>query len=184
MRKQLSFPAQTSTQSLKDIHMTSKTSRSASAYEAHGSDLTPWNFLADLSRQQLSLATESASALFRSSEAIRKVQQQTAHQAAQHYAAAAQRLREASQPADLLAVQSDLLRFDLQESSQYWQQFITAALQAQTEMMRTASHMFDNETGGGVKSALEAMQAAIPPIANSFFAGRPNGSTERAQASS
>lgn len=184
MSKKLSFPVPTSNQPLKEIQMTSKTSRPASAYEGHSSDLTPWNFLADLSRQQLSLATESASALFRSNEAIRKVQQQTAHQAAEHYAAAAQKLRSASQPADLLAVQSDLLRFDLQESSQYWQQFITAALQAQTEMMRTASHMFDNEAGGGVKSALEAMQAAIPPMASSFFAGRPNGSTERAQASS
>ncbi len=184
MSKKASLPEPNFTQPLKDIEMTSKASRPAPTYEARGGDLTPWNFLADLSRQQLSFATESASALFRSSEAIRKVQQQAAHQAAEHYADAAQKLRAASQPADLLAVQSDLLRFDLQESSQYWQQFITAALQAQTEMMSTASHMFNSEAGGGVKSALEAMQAAIPPMASGFFVGRPNGPTERAQASS
>ncbi|MDO8455400.1 MAG: phasin family protein [Burkholderiaceae bacterium] len=164
--------------------MTSKTSRPTSTYEAHGQDLTPWSFLADLSRQQLSFATESVSAIFRSSEAMRKVQQQAAHQASEHYAAAAQKLRGASQPADLMAIQSELLRFDLQESSQYWQQLMTAALQAQTEMMTTASHILDSDSGSGVKSALEAMQAAIPPIANSFFVSRPNGPTERAQASS
>jgi hypothetical protein len=114
---------------------------------------------------------------------MRKVQQQAAHQASEHYATAAQKLRVACQPADLLAVQSELLRFDLQEASQYWQQLVTAALQAQTEMMTTASHMLDSEAGGGVKSAIEAMQAAIPPMATSFFATRPNGPTERAQAS-
>lgn len=184
MSKKSSLTEPNPNQPLEDIQMTTKASRPASAYEARSSDLTPWNFLADLSRQQLSFATESASALFRSSEAIRKVQQQAAHQAAEHYAEAAQKLRAAGQPADLLAVQSDLLRFDLQESSQYWQQFMTAALQAQTEMLSTASHMFDSEAGGGVKSALEAMQAAIPPMASSFFVGRPNGPTERAQPSS
>jgi type VI protein secretion system component VasK len=163
--------------------MTSKTSRSTSDHEAHRSDSTPWSFVADLSRQQLSFATESASALFRSSEVMRKIQQQAAHRAAEHYAVSAQKLRGASQPADLLAVQSELLRFDFQESSQYWQQIMSAALHAQTEMMNTTSHMFDSESGGDVKAALEAMQAAIPPIANSFFVGRPNGSTEQPQAS-
>jgi hypothetical protein len=163
--------------------MTSKTSRSTSDHEAHRTDSTPWNFLADLSRQQLSFATESASALFRSSEVMRKIQQQAAHRAAEHYTASAQKLRGVRQPADLLAVQSDLLRFDLQESSQYWQLLMSAALQAQTEMMSTTSHMFASESGGDVKAALEAMQATIPPMANSFFVDRPNGSTEQPQAS-
>lgn len=184
MNKNLSLPVHTPILPLKEIEMTSKTSRSTSTYEARSNDLTPWGFLADLSRQQLSFATESASAIFRSSEAIRKVQQQAAHQASEHYAAAAQKLRGASQPADLLAVQSELLRFDLQESSQYWQQLMTAALQAQTEMMTTASHILGSDSGSGVKSALEAMQAATPPMASSFFASRPNSPTERAQASS
>lgn len=184
MKKNLFLPVHTPIHPSEEIEMTSKTSRSTSAYEAHNNDLTPWSFLADLSRQQLGFATESASAIFRSSEAIRKVQQQAAHQASEHYAAAAQKLRGASQPADLLAMQSELLRFDLQASSQYWQQLMTAALQAQTEMMTTASHILDGGSGSGVKTALEAMQAAIPPMASSFFASRPNGPNERAQASS
>jgi hypothetical protein len=183
MDKKIPRPAQTPIYPKKEMQMTSKPSRPASTHEARGNDLPSWNFLADLSRQQLSWATEGASAIFRSSEAMRKVQQQAAHQASEHYATAAQKLRVACQPADLLAVQSELLRFDLQEASQYWQQLVTAALQAQTEMMTTASHMLDSEAGGGVKSAIEAMQAAIPPMATSFFATRPNGPTERAQAS-
>jgi uncharacterized protein YfaS (alpha-2-macroglobulin family) len=165
------------------MQMTSKPSRPASSHEVQGNSLTPWSFLADLSRQQMSFATESACALFRSSEAIRQVQQQAAHHASEQYAAAAQKLRSATQPAELLAVQAELLRFDLEEANRYWQQLMNAGLQAQTEMMGTASHMIDSEAGGGVKSALQAMQAAIPPIASSFFATRPDGPAGRHQAS-
>ncbi|MDO9215946.1 MAG: phasin family protein [Lacisediminimonas sp.] len=163
--------------------MTSKTSRPASSHEVQGHGLTPWSFLADLSRQQMSFATEGACALFRSSEAIRQVQQQAAHHASEQYAAAAQKLRGATQPAELLAVQAELLRFDLEEANRYWQKLMTAALQAQTEMMGTASHMLDGDAGGGVKSALQAMQAAIPPMSSSFFATRPDGPVGRSQAS-
>jgi hypothetical protein len=167
----------------KEMQMTSKTSRPTSSHEVQGNGLTPWSFLADLSRQQMSFATEGACALFRSSEAIRLVQQQAAHQASEQYAAAAQKLRGATQPAELLAVQAELLRFDLEEANRYWQKLMTAALQAQTEMMGTASHMLDGEAGGGVKSALQAMQTAIPPMASSFFATRPDGPAGRHQAS-
>lgn len=114
---------------------------------------------------------------------MRKVQQQAAHHASEHYAAAAQKLRDTRQPADLLAIPSELLRFDLQEAIQYWQQLMTAALQAQTKIMSTASRLFDGETAGGVKSVLEVIQTAIPPMANSFFVASPDGPTERAQAS-
>lgn len=38
----------------------------------------PWNFLADLQRWQMAIATESACAIFRNVEATRAVQQQTA----------------------------------------------------------------------------------------------------------
>jgi hypothetical protein len=165
------------------MQMTSKTSRPASSHEVQGNGLTPWSFLADLSRQQMSFATEGACALFRSSEAIRQVQQQAAHHASEQYAAAAQKLRGATQPAELLAVQAELLRFDLEEANRYWQKLMTAALQAQTEMMGTASHMLDNEAGGGVKSALQAMQSAIAPMASNFFATRPDGPAGRHQAS-
>ncbi|MBK5206165.1 MAG: phasin family protein [Polaromonas sp.] len=137
------------------------------------------NFLADLSRQQLGFVTESACAMFRGSEAVRKIQQQAAHQASEHYAAVAQKLHGACQPTDLLAIQSELLSLNLQEASQYWQKLMTAALQAQTEMMSTTSHMLNSEAGSGVKSALEAFQSTIPMMAKGFLVGRQSGSAER-----
>lgn len=158
--------------------MNSKTARPSQSHETAGSSPAPWNFLADLSRQQLAMVTESASAIFRSSEAMRKVQEQAAHQASEHYAAVAKKLHGACQPADLLAIQSELLRFDLQETSQYWQQLMAAALQAQTEMMATTNRMLNSEAGGGVKSALEAFQSTLP-MTNGFWVGRQSGSAER-----
>lgn len=182
MSKSISLPPH-SHLPLKEKQMTAKTSRPTSTHEVHGNNLAPWSFLADLSRQQMSFITEGACALFRSSEAIRQVQQQAAHHASEQYAAATQKLRGATQPAEMLAVQSELMRFDLEEANRYWQKLMTAAFQAQTEMMGTASHMLDNEAGSSVKSALQAMQSAIPPIASSFFATRPDGPAGRHQAS-
>ncbi len=141
--------------------MSAKNSRPAPAREAAGADLVPLNLLVELGRQQLALATESACALFRGSEAMRKIQQQAAHQASAQYDAAAQKLRGTCQPADLLAIQSDLLRFDQQEATQYWQQLTAAALQTQVEMMGCASHLFDAGSQNGLKPALETWQKAL-----------------------
>ncbi len=141
--------------------MSAKSSRPAPAREAASTDLAPQNLLAELSRQQLALATESACALFRGSEAMRKIQQQTAHQASLQHEAAAQKLRGKCEPADLLAIQSDLLRFDLQEATRYWQQLAAAALQTQVEMMGCASHLFDAGSQKGLKPVLETVQTAL-----------------------
>ncbi|OGB06131.1 MAG: hypothetical protein A3E79_07260 [Burkholderiales bacterium RIFCSPHIGHO2_12_FULL_61_11] len=160
--------------------MTSKTPRPSQNLEAPANSPAQWNSLgSNLSRQQLGFVTESACAIFRSSEAMRKVQQEAAHQALEHYAAAARKLHGACQPADLLAIQSELLSFDLQEASQYWQKLMAAALQAQTEMVSTTSNMLNSEAGSGVKSALEAFQATLPMMANAFQVGRQSGSAER-----
>lgn len=162
--------------------MSAKTSRPAPTPEAPGNAPAPWNFLTDLGRQQLAVATETACAMFRGNEAMRKIQQQAAHHASVRHQTAAQKLRGACEPADLLAIESELLRFDLQDAAHYWQQLTAAALQAQIEMMTSASHIFDSEAGGSVKTALEAFQAAIP-TANGFFAGKPDGLAERSHAS-
>lgn len=173
--------------------MNAKTSHSAPAREFPGADQAPLNLLADLGRQQLALATESACALFRGSEAMRKIQQQAAHQASLHHEAAAQKLREPCEPADLLAIQSDLLRQDLREATQYWQQLAASALKTQVEMMGHASHLFDAGSGTGLKPVLDILQTAlvspatqVPAVLKPVFdtwqavlAGSPNGQANR-----
>ena len=107
------------------------------------------------------MATQSAGALFRGSEAMRKIQLHAAHQASVRHEAAAHKVREGCEPTDLLAIQSDLLRFDLQEATEYWQQLAAVALQTQVEMMGCASHLIDAGGGQGFKPALDAWQAAV-----------------------
>ncbi len=141
--------------------MSSKTSPPASNHEAVAVNLAPMNLMVDLGRQQLALATESACALFRGSEAMRKIQHQAAHQACAHHEAAAQRLRETCEPADLLAVPSDLLRLNLQEAAEYWQALMANALKTQFEMMGCANRIFNTKAENGFKPALEAWQAAM-----------------------
>lgn len=153
-------------------------SSSASAAEKSTSGISPWNHLVDLQRQQLALAAECASAMFRGVESIRRIQQEAAHQASAHHAAATQQLRGPEQPADLMALLSTPLRVDMEGVEKYWKQLAAATVQAQTEMLNSMCHMFNNESSSNVNSMQEIMQAAMPPMASSFFV---DGAHERSQ---
>lgn len=143
--------------------MSSRNTPAASSREAANSagsePASPWNFLADLNRRQLALAAESMSALCRGSEALRGIQQDAAHEASVRHADMAQKLLEPCQPADLMSMQSELLRFGLQSASRYWQQLATQMMQTQVDMMSSVSHLLDSEKGG----------RAQLPLASSFF---------------
>jgi hypothetical protein len=147
------------------------------------------NTAADFSRQQAVVAAESASALFRGFEAMRKIQEETAHEASQRHAEAAQKLSGNCQPADLMAVQSELLRFDFDAAGRYWQQLAAAALEMQTEIMGCASHLIDSETVLEGSSAVDAMQFKIPgldtflAVSQAMAKPRGNGYQPRAEAS-
>lgn len=139
-------------------------------------DISPSSLLADLGRQQLAVAADAACALLRGSEAMRAIQHQVAHEAAMRHQAAARKLHESHEPAELLAIQSDLLRYDLQGATEYWQQITAAALQSQVELMASATHLLDSEKGGPLKSAMESFQAALTS-GNGFLAGKPASTT-------
>lgn len=148
-------------------------------HEESGSERTPLNFLADSSRQQLAVAAEIASVMCRGRESLRRIQQETAHQASVRYGEAAEKLFGPCQPSDVWPIQSELLRGDLQSAGQYWQQLMAAAMQTQREMMASMNRMIDSEKGGGVKSALDVFQAAIPALASSFFVPGSNRQSEQ-----
>ena len=159
--------------------MRAKTPLPVPTRESTGTGTTPASFLAELGRQQLAVATDAACALLRGSETMRAIQHQTAHEASLRHQAAAQKLHGNCEPADLLAIHSDLLRYDLQGATEYWQQITAAALQSQVEMMASATHLLDSEKGGALKSAMESFQAALTS-GNGFLAGKP--ATTRSQA--
>ena len=134
----------------------------------------PWNLLTEFGRQQLAIAAQSASAMYRAREVIGAVQQQAAHDASVRHAQTARKLCAPCGPGDFLALQSELIRGNIQGASQYWQQLSDLALQAQLEMMARMSHALDGEAGVGVKLVLQAFQAATPPLLKRFFVLTPD----------
>ena len=156
---------------------TIKTAKTAPANDALANAAAPWNFFADFSRQQMSVAADASCAMFRGFEAIRKVQQQAAHTAAQRHEAVAQRLHAGCAPADLLAIQSELLAGDFKGATQYWQDLAATAMEMQTEIMGCTSHLVDSEAAIEAVSALGHLDA-IPGVSN-FFVKKMNGAAAR-----
>jgi hypothetical protein len=142
--------------------MTAKTSRSTSTETSDSASLAPLGMLADLPRQQMALMTQSASALLRASESVRKVQQQAAHRASAQHQEIAERLRAPCDFNELLTIQSELLRFNIQEATQYWQQIVTAALKAQADLVGTAGQALDP----GGEPTLDSLQRVFEASLN------------------
>ena len=159
-----------SASSRKESMVTLRKPGRSSAAPALTSGLDSWHVLTELGRQQMAAATLSTSALCRGSETLRKVQQEMAHEASLRHAQAAKKLASPCQPTDMIELQSELLRSNMQSATQYWQQLLEVALQTQREMMESMVGLLDSKSDGGMKSAMEAFQSIIPPMATSFFA--------------
>ena len=114
----------------------------------------------DLPRQQLAIGTRSACALFRGFESMRKIQQRTAHHALAQYQAAAERLRQPCNPVDVLMLQAELLRFDMDEAARYWQQLGQAALEMQQMVLDSMAATLREESEEAVGN-LQALAAAV-----------------------
>lgn len=149
----------------------------ASTSQVSGSKQASWGLLADFSREQFAVFTEVASTLFRNSETMRKIQQQAAHHASLRHEAATKKLRANCTPADLLGIQSELLRFDTAGASQYWRQLAAVAQQTQVEIMTCTSHIPNCQAGSSLQSTLNAFQATLP-LVNGLFTSRPRSSIE------
>jgi len=127
----------------------------------------PLNFIADLGRQQISVCSEASNAMIRGFDAMRKLQEQATHDAAERHAALARKLQTTSQPVELVTIQAASVRDDLESVTQYWQQLAATALEMQTEMLGCASHLLDSETALQAASAMEALDA-IPGLGKLF----------------
>jgi hypothetical protein len=143
--------------------MKTRSTRTAPAREGPA----PWNFLSDLGRQQMSVCTEASSAMIRGFDAMRKLQEQAAHDATERHAAVARKLQGASQPLELMTIQAASMRDDLESATQYWQQLAATTLEMQTEVMGCASHLLDSESALEAASAVEALDM-IPGMSSLF----------------
>ena len=106
----------------------------------------------DLPRQQLAAGTQAACAVFRGFESMRRIQQKAAHQALAHHQAMCEKLKEPCHPMDLLAVQAELLRFDVHGAAMYWQQMASAMLDMQRELLGGVARG-EAEDGGATANA-------------------------------
>lgn len=104
-----------------------------------------WASVLDLPRQQAVAATDAACAMFGGVEAVRAIQERTAHQALERHAQAAQRLQGHCGPMEVLAVQLELARFDLEAAAAYWQNLAATTLQAQARMASCGWEVFDSD---------------------------------------
>jgi len=142
--------------------MPTKSPRQASAASDGATQmLAPLNMLSELTRQQLSMMTQAASAVLGSSEVLGKIQQQAAHQASLRHQAAAEMLRGEVEPLEVLTLQSDLLRQDMQETAQYWAQLASATMKSQLDMMGRMTDMMNTGSQGGLSTALDAWRSAV-----------------------
>jgi hypothetical protein len=146
-----------------------KDSTAKDSASRRGGSSDPPNFLSELGRHQLALAVEGTTALCRGSEALRKIQQDAAHDASVFHEETAQRLFASCQPAELMAIQSELMRFTLQSAGSYWQKIAARMMQTQVEMIKSVTHVLEREKDTGTKSPMEVLQSAMPPLASSFF---------------
>ncbi|WP_427914934.1 phasin family protein [Ramlibacter sp. MMS24-I3-19] len=128
-----------------------------------GADLAAWN---DLPRQQLAACTQACCAMFRGFEAVRRVQQKTAHQALAHHQAIAEKLNEPCHPMDLVAMQTEMIRFDMQGAAMYWQQVASAILEMERELLGSTASAAQSEADQ-MSSGL-AGQVPMPGL-NPFF---------------
>lgn len=123
--------------------MSSKPSAMKPAPSSPASTTSTARLAPDIGLEQLMMATDMSCAMLRGFEAIGKVQQDAAHEAVRRYEVTARRLHISGKPQDLLALQAELFRCDLQEATRYWQNLGAAALEMQTEIWGCARDLID-----------------------------------------
>lgn len=123
--------------------------------------LPPLNLVSELVRRQFAVASESTGIALRGSEAVREIQQLAAHRASARHQEAARGLRAAREPAQVLALQADLLRSDLQEVTRYWQQLAAATLNTQVELMSCATRALPGQGEAALAPMIESWQTAL-----------------------
>jgi len=142
--------------------MTAKASRVTAARPMTEIPYSPFNLLTDLPRRQLALMAQSATALFRGSQELRRIQQETAQRASEHYEEAVARLRDCDY-SELMALQAEMFRFNVQEATQYWQQLSTASMKMQAEMVSTAREV---AIESGTEPTLDSLQRVFAATLN------------------
>jgi hypothetical protein len=130
---------------LQGANMDTRKTATVPTQNAMWDPVTTWAGLLDLPRQQSAAATHAACAMLSGMESMRRIQEKTAHQALKQYTEAAGKLEKQCAPLDVLSVQMDLARFDMEAASAYWQQLLATCLQTQAKMAGCGCELVDSD---------------------------------------
>ncbi|TFZ01837.1 phasin family protein [Ramlibacter humi] len=92
-----------------------------------------------MQRQQMAAMADAMGALFRAGESIHHAQLQRDQRASLLHRQAADNLRNATSPMELVSIQSTLAMYEMQEGMRYWQELVAATLKAGGELMRSGA---------------------------------------------
>ena len=109
--------------------MTSKSSASTGADNHHDSSSETTN-VPENARQQLARSIDWMAAAFRAGESLQQPQLQMSQRAALLHSQAADNVRKATTPLELMQIQSTLLMYEWQEATRYTQELFLACTRA------------------------------------------------------
>jgi hypothetical protein len=151
---------------------TSKRSTSTASTDADETQvLGTTGAFAEASRQQMATAVESLGVMFRAAESLQQAQLHMAQRAALLHAQAAENIRKASSPVELVSIQSTLLLYEYQEAMRYWQELMGASAKAGAEMARRRAPREAADDGVATSPGAAMMGAAMSaaaPMADAF----------------
>lgn len=122
---------------------------------------TPQEGWVGLTRDQLDVSLQSATAWLRGLEAVRKVQWDMTHLALQRYEEMRRRLHAVQDLPELMALQVELMRFDSAAAIKTGQELYDAAVQSTTEALTQARSTIDASHSDGMKTWLQSMQSMM-----------------------
>ncbi len=132
--------------------------------------------MADATREQLATSASAASAMLRAFDTLQQTQQHMIQRAALLQEQTAERLRNATSPMEVMAIQSSLLMSGWTEMAQYAQELMTATLKAQGEFTRQPQQQAATaQTAASATPPLfQAWQAMFTAPLNGGATGRPH----------
>ncbi|MCM5680576.1 phasin family protein [Schlegelella sp. S2-27] len=135
--------------------MPSKTAKPSPARATAASvDVDAWT---RAGKQQLAWSIDLAAALFKGAETMRRAQLNAAHLARVRHENVAERLSEARDLASVMALQAELLRFDMAGAARYWQELFDLGLRTGVEMLGCTGRAMEPGDGDGAKSAWQML---------------------------
>ncbi|WBY00338.1 hypothetical protein PE066_12730 [Ramlibacter tataouinensis] len=116
---------------------------------------------ADMARQQLALAADLWATLLRAGESVQQAQLHMTQRASLLHRQAAENLRKAETPLELMSVQANLLAYDFQESMRYLQELLQAGTRAGSDGLSRAEPREQDAATQAASAAAQAVGAAM-----------------------